>query len=205
MGAGEPTLIPSSLCDDALSIAADDVQAFYITSNRPVVDYTSTRTREGNVVAENECVAVLIGKGKEYPFKKSHKKRIFNGQLDLLCDLPQGLSGISGETRYPFGPPGRGGGGGKKKKGGRGKKAKFMPRDGTSDAVCEDDDDCNDDLACIDDRCETRIGFIGGQVGLDECGLDGSPCVAGADCCSAYKCELIGSGSNHRRCKPLDS
>ena len=202
MGAGESTLIPSSLCSDDVKVAAGDVQAFYITSNRSVVDYTSTRTKEGNVAAENECVALLIGKGKEYPFKKSHKKRIFNGQLDILCDVPQGLSGISGKTTYPFGMPGSGGG--KKKKNKGGKKAKFMPRDGMSDAVCEDYDYCNDDLECIDSRCEIRIGFDGGE-GLEECGLDGSPCVAGADCCSAYKCELVGSSSTDRRCKPLDS
>lgn len=48
-----------------------------------------------------------------------------------------------------------------------------MPRDGMSDAVCEDYDDCNDDLECIDSRCEIRIGFDGGE-GLEECGLDGS-------------------------------
>lgn len=170
MGAGESTLIPFSLCDDYVEIGAGDVQAFYITSNRAVVDYTSTKTKEGNVIAKNECIALLVGKGKEYPFKKSHKKRVFNGQLDILCELPEGLSSISGRTIYPFGEPSGGNDDGgrrkkkkekkkkKKKKKTRGGWAKFMtPRDGTSGAVCEDFDDCNDDLECIGGRCEIRI------------------------------------------------
>ena len=205
-GPGSLTKIPAGICGEAIEIEAGEVQAFYITATTgAVVDYTSTKQREGTVVAENECLAVMVGKGVKYPFKRSYKKRRLNGLVNVLCRTLK-----TGGTIYPQGAPQSQDPSAKsekskkkeKKKKKNKNKAKFMPVDGMSDSDCEDFDDCDNDMECIDGRCEVRIGFDGHSgAGTNECGTEGAPCSYGTDCCSSYNCVKVNGKATDMRCK----
>lgn len=142
-GRGKLTPLPEGSCQN-VTINAGQTQSFYVTLTTGNIDYTNGPTL-GAEFAKNNDLGVLIGYGKKFPFHRSYRRRVWNGEFKYttLNDV------AAGDPVYPLGPS--------LISGASLEGNENEIRDGGILDACEEDDDCDEGLICnASEVCEAK-------------------------------------------------